>query len=56
MGIFDKVSGLFKSKEDKKEKELSEIEVEKIIQKLESELEPESEPEPALELSSEPVI
>ena len=56
MGIFDKVSGLFKSKEDKKEKELSEIEVEKIIQKLEPELEPESEPEPALELSSEPVI
>ena len=36
MGIFDKVSGLFKSKEDKKEKELSEIEVEKIIQKLDS--------------------
>ena len=56
MGIFDKVSGLFKSKEDKKEKELSEIEVEKIIQKLEPELEPESEPEPALELSSEAVI
>ena len=56
MGIFDKVSGLFKSKEDKKEKELSEIEVEKIIQKLEPELETESEPEPALELSSEAVI
>ena len=56
MGIFDKVSGLFKSKEDKKEKELSDIEVEKIIQKLEPELEPESEPEPALELSSEPII
>ncbi len=54
MGIFDKVSGLFKSKEDKKEKELSEIEVEKIIQKLEPELEPESEPEP--EPDSEPVI
>ena len=56
MGIFDKVSGLFKSKEDKKEKELSEIEVEKIIQKLEPELEPESEPEPEPEPDSEPVI
>ena len=42
MGIFDKVSGLFKSKEDKKEKELSDIEVEKIIQKLEPDPEPKS--------------
>lgn len=54
MGIFDKVSGLFKSKEDKKEKELSEIEVEKIIQKLEPDPEPKSEPAP--EPDSEPVI
>ena len=54
MGIFDKVSGLFKSKEDKKEKELSEIEVEKIIQKQEPD--PERESEPAPELSPELVI
>ena len=68
MGIFDKVKGLFKSKDSKKEKELSDVEINKEEQKPKSHVdleanmsadllskpEQESEQEPEPETESEP--
>ena len=46
MGLFDKVKGFFKSKEDKKEEGLSEKDVARKEKKSVLEVEPIEEPEP----------